>query len=220
MRAATSPEGSRSPRVRRVTPASMAEAGIALTLPKVSVKSVAESLGVSIVAIYNNIDDLCALKALVAEEILRRWSPPLPADDESMHDALLALASAMRELVHSNPGIAEYLIGLTPSSIDALRMADAVQTRYRLRYDLTPKQATWAVITVVEHALALAEMVYNDARRDREYDDAIAARTDLDTLPGAYDTVDRGPDGMFLWSMRTVVVGTLALIQAPDFERV
>ncbi|WP_156516208.1 hypothetical protein [Rhodococcus sp. EPR-147] len=208
-----------SPRKRRVTPQTMAEAGIALTLPKVSVKSVAESLGVSIVAIYNNIDDLCSLKALVAEESLRRGSPPLPGDDESMHDALLALASAMRELVHSNPGIAEYLIGLTPSSIDAIRMADSVQTRYRTRYDLTPKQATWAVITVCEHALALAEMVYNSARRDREYDDAIAARTDLDTLPGAYDTVDRGPDGMFLWSMRTVVVGTLELIEAPDFEQ-
>lgn len=219
MHAPTNSEG-HSPRKRRVTPETMAEAGIALTLPKVSVKSVAESLGVSIVAIYNNIDDLGSLKALVAEEILRRWSPPLPGDDESIHDALLTLASAMRELVHSNPGIAEYLIGLTPSSIDALRMADAVQTRYRIRYDLTPKQATWAVITVVEHALALAEVVYNNARRDREYDDAIAARTDLDTLPGAYDTVDRGPDGMFLWSMRTVVVGTLTLIAAPDFERV
>ncbi len=198
----------------------MAEAGIELTLPKVSVKSVAESLGVSIVAIYNNIDDLCSLKALVAEEILRRWSAPLPGDDESMHDALLTLAAALRELVHSNPGIAEYLIGLTPSSIDAIRMADTVQTRYRVRYDLTPKQATWAVITVCEHALALAEMVYNSARRDREYDEVIAARTDLDTLPGAYDNVDRGPDGMFLWSMRTVVVGTLTLIEAPDFEQV
>lgn len=213
------PPASTAPRKRRVTDETMAEAGIALTLPKVSVKSVAQRLGVSIVAIYNNIEDLDALKALVAEEILRRWSPPLPGDDQSMHDALLTLASAMRELVHTNPGIAEYLIGLTPGSIDAMRKADVVQTRYRLRYDLTPKQATWAVITVVEHAIALAEVVYNDARRDREYDDAIAARTDLDTLPGAYDTIDRGPDGMFLWSMRTVVVGTLTLIEAPDFEQ-
>jgi hypothetical protein len=211
---------SSTPRKRRVTPETMAEAGIALTLPKVTVKSVADALGVSIVAIYNNIDGPAALKALVAEEILRRWSPPLPGDDESMHDALLGLSSALRVLVLENPGIAEYLIGLTPSSVDALRMADTVQTRYRVRYELTSKQATWAVITVSEHALALAQMVYNADRRDREYDDAIAARTDLDTLPGAYDTVDRGPDGMFLWSMRTVVVGTLALIEAPDFERV
>lgn len=211
---------SQLPRKRRVTAETMAQAGIALTLPKVSVKSVAQSLGVSIVAVYNNIDDLCALKALVAEEILRRWSPPLPADNESMHDALLTLASAIRELVHSNPGIAEYLIGLTPSSIDAIRMADIVQTRYRLRYDLTPKQAAWAVITVAEHALALSQMVYNSSRRPCEYDEEIAARTDLDTLPWAYDTIDRGPDGMFLWSMRTVVVGTLTLIEAPDFEQV
>ncbi|OZD84266.1 hypothetical protein CH260_17155 [Rhodococcus sp. 05-2256-B2] len=203
-----------------MTPETMAEAGIALTLPKVTVKSVADALGVSIVAIYNNIDGPTALKALVAEEILRRWSPPLPGDDEPMHDALLGLSSALRVLVLENPGIAEYLIGLTPSSVDALRMADTVQTRYRVRYELTSKQATWAVITVSEHALALAQMVYNADRRDREYDDAIAARTDLDTLPGAYDTVDRGPDGMFLWSMRTVVVGTLALIEEPDFERV
>ncbi|NIL87444.1 hypothetical protein RhoFasGS6_04868 [Rhodococcus fascians] len=207
-------------RKRRVTPETMAEAGIALTLPKVTVKSVADALGVSIVAIYNNIDGPTALKALVAEEILRRWSPPLPGDDEPMHDALLGLSSALRVLVLENPGIAEYLIGLTPSSVDALRMADTVQTRYRVRYELTSKQATWAVITVSEHALALAQMVYNADRRDREYDDAIAARTDLDTLPGAYDTIDRGPDGMFLWSMRTVVVGTLALIEEPDFERV
>lgn len=220
MDAPGTPEGRSSPRKRRVTPETMAEAGIALTLPKVTVKSIADSLGVSIVAIYNNIDDLCSLKALVAEEILRRWSPPLPGYDESMHDALLRFSVAMRDLVHENPGIAEYLVGLTPSSIDAVRMIDAVQTRYRLRYDITPKQATWTVTNVAEHALALGVMVHHSGGRPPEHDAEIAARTDLDTLPDAYDTVDRGPDDMFLWSMRTVVVGTLALIEAPDFEQV
>ncbi|MDI9933322.1 hypothetical protein QM588_23145 [Rhodococcus sp. IEGM 1354] len=209
-----------TPRKRRVTPETMAEAGITLTLPKVTVKSVADALGVSIVAIYNNIDDLYALKALVAEEILRRWSPPMPGDDESMQDALLRFSIAMRDLVQKNPGIADYLVGLVPSAIDTIRMIDAVQTGYRLRYGLTPKQATWSVTNVAEHALALGAMVHHSGGRPPEIDAAIAARTDLDTLPGAYDTVDRGPDGMFLWSMRTVVVGTLALIEEPDFERV
>ncbi len=211
---------SHSSRKRRVTLENMAEAGIALTLPKVSVKSVAESLGVSIVAIYNNIDDLCALKALVAEEILRRWSPPLPGGHESMHDALLRFSIAMRDLVHKNPGIADYLVGLTPSAIDTIRMIDAVQTRYRVRYDLTAKQATWSVTNVAEHALALGAMVHHSSVRPPELDAEIATRSDLDTLPEAHDNIDRGPDGMFLWSMRTVVVGTLALIRDPDFEKV
>ena len=210
---------SHAPRKRRVTPETMAQAGIEITLPKVSVKSVARSLGVSIVAIYNNIDDVDALKALVAEAILRRWSPPLPADDESMHDALLRFSVAMRDQVHQNPGIAEYLLGLTPSAVDTIRMIDAVHTRYRVRYGLTAKQATWAVTNVAEHALALGAMVHHAGGRPPELDAEIAEGSDLDTLPEAHDNNDRGPDGMFLWSMRTVVVGTLALIQDPDFEQ-
>ncbi|WP_157105256.1 HTH domain-containing protein [Rhodococcoides kyotonense] len=203
-------------RRRRVTPETITAAGIELTLPKVTVKTLAEKLGVSIVAIYNNIDGIDAVKDLVAEEILRRWDFPAPADGESLHDALMRLAIDLRRLVHGHPGIAHYLVNIGAGSHHALAKIDAVQQRYATQYDLSPTQAVWAVATVAEHAIALAELVHTPDRRQNQ--PAMVARDDLSVIPLGVDAESRSLDSDFEWSMRAAVVGAVAVIGDPRFD--
>ena len=135
----------RGARRRRVTHAALVEAGIKLTLPKLTVKAVAEKLGVSIVAVYNNIDNIDALRTQVAEEILRRWQFPMPGEDDTLEEALMTLSIALRRLVHANPGIALYLVNVGADSPSALERIDAVQQRYATLFRLSPKQANFVV---------------------------------------------------------------------------
>ncbi|MGB2950572.1 MAG: hypothetical protein WBB99_16890, partial [Rhodococcus sp. (in: high G+C Gram-positive bacteria)] len=97
---------------RRVTPESLIEAGIELTLPKVTVKAMAEKIGVSIVAIYNHIEGVETLRTLIAEEILARWQFPMPTEADTLEEALMRMSVELRALVHRNPGIARYLLDL------------------------------------------------------------------------------------------------------------
>lgn len=204
-----------SPRRRRVTESTLVEAGIALTLPRLTVKAVAERLGVSIVAVYNNID-LDTLKTLVAEEILRRWQFPTPGDEDTLEEALMTLSVELMTLVHRNPGIAHYLVNLGPESPSALARIDAVQQRYAELFDLNPKQAHWAVTTVAEHAIALAELVHIAGRAPGDAD-AMLARTDLTLIPKTVDGKTRDVNSNFEWSMRAVIMGTATVIDHPRF---
>lgn len=195
----------------------MAQAGIELSLPEVSVKSVADKLGVSIVAIYNNVDGAEALKSLIAEEILRRWMPPSPSKDQCLDDALLELSQNLRGLVHENPGIAHYLATVDATSRTVLVKIDAVQTVYRQIYGFTPKQTSWMVSTVSQHAIAIAEHIHFRGRQMSSGSD-MQARKDLNNLPDAVSDKDRTHDDYFVWSMRTTIVGAQILIRDPDFD--
>ena len=199
-----------------MTPENLVEAGIELTLPKVTVKALAEKLGVSIVAIYNNIDCIDSLRTLIAEEILERWQFPMPGDDDTLEEALLHLSVALRTLVHRNPGIARYLLDLGADSPNALTRIDAVEQRYAELFDLSPMQARWAVTTVSEHAIALAELIHTPDRRPED-GGAILARTDLTLIPLTVDGKERNSDTNFEWSMRAVIMGTAVVIGHPRF---
>lgn len=201
---------------RRVTPENLIEAGIALTLPKVTVKAMAEKIGVSIVAIYNNIDSVEALRTLVAEEILARWQFPMPHDADTLERALMRMSVEVRALVHRNPGIARYLLDLDADSPTALARIDAVEQQYANLFELSPMQARWAVSTVSEHAIALAEMIHTPNRR-AEDSGAMLARTDLTLIPLTIDGKERDSDTRFEWSMRAVIMGTAVVVGHPRF---
>lgn len=210
------PKPRSSSRRRRVTPETLVEAGIELTLPKVTVKALAEKLGVSIVAIYNNIDCIDTLRTLVAEEILQRWQFPMPGDHDTLQEALLHLSVELRALVHGNPGIARYLLDLDADSPRALNRIDAVDQRYAQLFELNPMQARWAVTTVSEHAIALAELIHTPDRRSED-GQAILARTDLTLIPLTVDGKERDSDTSFEWSMRAVIMGTAVVVGHPRF---
>lgn len=61
-----SPSRGRPPSITRER---LTDAGIALTLPKLTMVGVADQLGVSAMALYKHVSGLEALKELVAEEI-------------------------------------------------------------------------------------------------------------------------------------------------------
>jgi hypothetical protein len=209
-----------APGRRRVTPEIIVETGIVLTLNRLTVKALAEQLGVSIVAIYNNIDTLDTLKTVVAEEILARWTLPTPQPGDTIEQSLTILADALKDLVHADPGIAGYLARIDASS-PALSRMNAVQKTYAQLYDLTPKQTGWAVVTVVEHAIALAERIHVQEGRDRGSDrSALEDNPDLEFIAQTVDDTPRTEHDYWAWSMRAVIVGVLTLIADPHFREV
>lgn len=197
----------------------MIETGIELTLPKLTVKAVAERLGVSIVAIYNNIESLDALKTEVSEAILRRWTLPMPDNEDSIEQSLATLADGLKDLVHDNPGIAEYLAHLDATS-PALTRMNKVQKKYAELYGLSPKQTGWVVVTVVEHSIALAELVHVPAGRARNANSEALKNPDLDFVAQTVDDKARTEDDYWAWSMRAVIVGAVSLINDPQFDDV
>ncbi len=205
------------PSRRRVTLEKLIETGISLTLPNLTVKALAEELGVSIVAVYNNIDSLDALRTAVAEEILARWEFPIPDADATLEESLMDLSLRLRSLVHRNPGIARYLLDIGTSSPGALARIDEVQMEYSTLYELTPKQANFIVTVVAEHAVALSEMVHVEGR-EREDDAAVLARSDLKLIPRTIDGRKRDDDSNYEWSMRALIMGASVVIDHPRFS--
>ncbi|MDJ0395398.1 hypothetical protein QMK17_18910 [Rhodococcus sp. G-MC3] len=203
-------------RRRRVTPENLIEAGIGLTLAKLTVKSIADKLGVSIVAVYNNIDDLDSLKKSVAEAIMDRWDLPTPLEGDSFEQSLTLLSNALKDVVQSNQGIATYLANLDETSPALIRVNDC-QKEYARIYGLTPKQTLWAFLTVTEHAMALADL------RDRAGASVRIASTQppqddrLDFLAENFDRTHT-EDDYWNWSMRAVIVGVDTLINDPQFD--
>lgn len=199
-------------RPRQITRERIVDAGIQLTLPALTVRGVADALGVSTVALHHHIDGVEGLRRLVAEEILhRRVIPPLGGTD--LVDDLLTLSCDLRRFVHEHPGIAGYLARIDGSSVEGLAHIDAEHTAYAVAYRLSPTRASWLVSTVAEHAIALAELVYTRSGRPRRSRELIAERTDLTTLPKVQiRRSDHDDDWFFRWSMRATIVGTIALI--------
>lgn len=206
-------------RRRRVTPTLLVEVGIELTLAKLTVKAIADRLGVSIVAVYNNIDNLDTLKTAVAEAILARWVLPMPRDDESVERSLTVLSDAARDLVHENPGIAQYMADLNEDSGLLVRI-NALQKAFAAIHELTPKQTSWAVVTVVEHAISLAELVHVAGGRAGTAREPPKKDGDLDFIAQAYGNKTHTEDDYWTWSMRAVIVGAITLIHDPQFEHI
>ncbi|MGO2745351.1 TetR/AcrR family transcriptional regulator [Microbacterium sp.] len=199
-------------RPRLVTEKRIVDAGIAITLPNVTVKSIAAQLGVSTVAVYNHVESADVLRRVVAEGIIDRHTPPAPAGRDLEED-ILDLAFALRRFVHDYPGIGPYLAQIDATSQRGVARIDEVMTAYVRRHDLTPRYAAWLVSTVSEHAIALAELVHIRGGRPRNKPEAIAERADLTTLPAAVGTeAGLTPDDYFAWSIRAVIIGAITLL--------
>lgn len=200
-------------RPRQVSLERIAEAGIAITLPKLTIKGIADALGVSVVAIYNHVDGIDALRQLVAEEILRRREPSAPRGDGLKED-LLDFSVSLRTFVHNNPGIGWYLTHINSTSTHGLKMIDTTHARYARLYQLSPVQASSLVSLVAEHAIALAELVHTKEGRNRNNPQAIIERSDLVNLPEAVRRIPRYDENhLFRWSMTAVIIGAIELIK-------
>lgn len=170
-------------RPRTITRERIADAGIAMGLPRITFVGIASSLGVSHMALYKHVPNLEALKLLVAEEIFARWEMPEPDGDEA-EDYLERFSASLRGLVKANPGLANYLTRRRPPSPAMLARIDEHHARFARDYTMPKARARWLLSTIAFHCIALADTIYaadegdatlfadaaDDARFEAEFD--------------------------------------------------
>ncbi|WP_300751423.1 TetR/AcrR family transcriptional regulator [Janthinobacterium sp.] len=178
-------------RPRTITRERIADAGMAMGLPKLTFVGVAALLGVSHMALYKHVANLAALKLLVAEAIFMRWQLPDTGNDELEH-FLLRFSASLRELVKSHQGLAPYLIRRKVATPGMLARIVAHQAEVARLYGISMERARWLLSTVAFHCIALADTVY--AAEDE-----------------AWEEEDRAIEAEFDLGMHALVIGALAM---------
>lgn len=166
-------------RPRTITRERIADAGMAMGLPKLTFVGVAALLGVSHMALYKHVANLAALKLLVAEAIFTRWQLPDTGDGD-LEQFLLRFSASLRELVKAFPGLAPYLIRRKVTTPAMLASIAAHQAEVARLYGMPIERARWLLSTVAFHCIALADTVYAAGDEAWEEEDAaIEAEFDL-----------------------------------------
>lgn len=190
----TTPPAPRRGRPPSITRERIAEAALALGLPRLTFVGVAGALGVSHMALYKHVPNLEALKLLVAEEGFGRWAIPEP-QGQGLQDYLMDFHASLRALVAECPGLAAYLFrrGTTTPAMMA-KIADH-HSRIAEVYGLPRDTAAWLLSTVAFHCVALADTVYAPDNKGGLGGDAMEAS--------------------FSKSMRALIIGALAMQGLP-----
>ena len=192
-----------------VTTERIVDAGIALTLPALSMKRVAEALGVSEMTLYRHVDNLAGLRRTVAQGIWARTDFPAPSSPDPRR-ALLELAEAMRAMASRHPGIGAYLLNLDPGAEVILRAIERHQAAWAERYGWSPERASLVVTTVTSCAVALGELAAPAPGGNRA--NSSATRLDAARFPtiaaGRRRSHELGDP--FAWTMARLIDGLLA----------
>ena len=205
----SAPQQRRRGRPPLVTTERIVDAGIALTLPALSMKRVAEALGVSEMTLYRHVDNLAGLRRTVAQGIWARTDFPTPSSPDPRR-ALLELAETMRAMASRHPGIGAYLLNLDPGSEVILEAIERHQTAWAERYGWAPERASLVVTTVTSCAVALGELAAPAPGGNRA--NGSATRLDAARFPtiaaGRRRSHELGDP--FAWTMASLVDGLLA----------
>lgn len=151
-----------------ITRERIADAGIQMSLPKLSFVGVAGLLGVSHIALYKHVANLAALRELVAEAIFERWQLPalLPAAKHSIEDDLRAFHRSLRAMVDQNPGLAPFLTLHGKKTTQMIAHIRQHHVEFQRVHGLTLPQTAWLLSTVAFHCIALADTVYSRQQSD------------------------------------------------------
>ncbi len=153
-------------RPRTITRERLADAGIEMGLPDLTIVGVAKRLGVSQMALYKRIENLAALKCLVAEEIFERW--PLPETHgkgcENLEGYLAAFSESMWRLIGAHPGLAPFLLRRDTITPPMMAKIDAHQVHVANAYGISRSRSHWLLFTIAYHCVALADTVREDAQ--------------------------------------------------------
>ncbi|AWH29289.1 MULTISPECIES: TetR family transcriptional regulator [Stenotrophomonas] len=168
-----------------ITRERIADAGIAMTLPKLSIVGVAGLLGVSHIGLYKHVANLAALRSLVAEVIFERWQPPAvdAGRGSTLQADLLAFHRSLRALVDQNPGLAPFLATHGAKTEQMVLRIQQHQAAFAAAHGLSVAQAAWLLSTVAYHCVALADTVYSrhlPIDTDRRPYDAAAAEAEFE----------------------------------------
>jgi AcrR family transcriptional regulator len=156
------PRRGRPPRIDR---AAIAQAASEIPLSDLSLRSVADRLGVSVPGLYHYVRGRDELFAMAAEQSVRRW--PLP-EDHDQHWAvwLHEWAVYIRKSFVSDPGLLkQYLDGAIGMEV----MADSIDAALALcvRQGFSATEALYAYELVSECAIgAAASQIREDSARD------------------------------------------------------
>ena len=195
-------------RPRTITRERIANAGIALGLPKITIVGIAAKLGISHMALYKHVPSLDALKRLVAEEIFLRWRLPQPEDEGcgTLEAYLPKFSLSLWTLIDAHPGLAPYLLRrdmITPAM--TAKIAEH-QERCARAYQISRSQALWLLFTVAYHCVAVADTV----------------RLDGDAAPGGEAAQPgRRPDAIdpeYALGIRALITGALALLDEVESD--
>lgn len=184
-----------------ITREKIADAGIAIGLPHITIVGMAAALGVSHMALYKHVPSLEALKHLVAEEIFSRWELP-QADSPrqiSLQEYLTEFTDSVRTFVKAHPGVTPYVIRRMAATPAMLEKIDAHQTHIAQAYGISKDQSRWLLATVTFFCIAAADTVYSAARLDPVIDADVAQE-------------EEEMEAEFMQGTQALIVGALALI--------
>lgn len=155
---------------REIARTQIADAGIAMGLPTISIVGVAAALGISHMTLYTYVSSLDELKQLVASEIFQRWPLPSP-QEESLKDYMETFGDSMWQLVERHPGIAPYLLREDLISAEMVAKIQSHQELLVQTYNITDEQAHWLFQTVAHVCVAVADTLIprDETTRKTEY---------------------------------------------------
>ncbi|KRG52110.1 TetR/AcrR family transcriptional regulator [Stenotrophomonas maltophilia] len=186
----TAPTRGRPP---TITPERLADIGIRLGLPNLTMANVAAELAVTQAALYKRVANLEALKRLVAETVFQRWQIPLASVDApgGLEAYLMGFVESLCEVVKAHPGLPPYLLRRTVATASMLEKIASHQAHVADVFGLPVDKARWLLATIAFYCIAGADTIY--AIADDEEGQVITE---------------------FKQGMRALVIGSLQLVEA------
>lgn len=191
-------------------------AGAAVGLRALSMKAVADALGVSPQALYRHVRDREALEALVGEHLMAGFALP---DDTGQPwvDYLVELGHGLRRVLAAHPGLGPYLRRLGAASAGTLRIIDRCD-RVLVGRGLRPVDALMAGGTVANHAIASVELeALAESSVPERSQDRFARAVEVlgpSRVPVLWSALSEmratDPEAYFDWTLRALVRGMAA----------
>lgn len=151
-----------------ITRERIADAGIDIGLPDLTIVGLAAQLGISHMGLYKHISGLDELRRLVAEEIFLRWQFPSPIDAGTgpLEAYLTTFAESVWGLVAAHPGIAPYLLRGDMITRAMTRKIVTHQEELTRVCGISFARSRWLLLTIAFHCVAVADTVLPKAAAD------------------------------------------------------
>ncbi|PZS95156.1 MULTISPECIES: TetR/AcrR family transcriptional regulator [Stenotrophomonas] len=145
-----------------ITPERLADIGIKLGLPNLTMANVAAELAVTQAALYKRVANLEALKRLVADTVFQRWQIPRASADApgGLQGYLMVFVESLCEVVKAHPGLPPYLLRRSVATAPMLEKIASHQAHVAEVFGLPLDKARWVLATIAFYCIAGADTVY------------------------------------------------------------
>lgn len=192
-----------------ITPQRIADAGIRMGLPNISMAAMARALGVTQMALYKRAANLQAVKQLVAAEIFLRWPLPRAGADgdaaEALDAYLMRFVDALCRMVRTHPGLPPYLLRRSAATTAMLDKISEHQAHVAAVHGLPLDRARWLLATLAFHCIAGADTVF-----------LLADDGDATEAPQRAENAEVIAE--FMQGMHALVIGSLQLLRSDSSD--